>query len=381
MRRAARTLWEARRRPRAAGWSSLARSLLAKRQLEHDEELLRLLVARAKLGKARVVTCALAANQLSRISRSTQISARKHAYPTEMPSIPSAWQEREVGTSFEHEDMNLAFTQDLAPPGRTEWKLARDMPEAIMWQPRFRKLNLHSSSVGLVSAGTHLCAVADIPAVMSGDDLPEHETVFLFALRSATGSKPEIDASDFEVETLIFQIPVTDAEKWLAVTTDDFQTFTHKRLDQGTAQLQSHALLRLRSGTRAALSVVEEYMTATEFDPPQPDAPFRMRPTALETLPVGLQLEVEVTGKPGGIVSLAITLQHSTAQPVEPNLEETLKLATINKGTYPGAKHDFDEWREAINIRPGKFYRLLSPVSGGDAATTCVTFVRVRPAR
>jgi hypothetical protein len=359
-----------------------AQALLATRQPEKDEVLLRELVARVQRGEARVVTCVLSANQ---INRRAQTSARRHAYPTEMPSIPSAWDERPVGTSFEHEGVDLALTQDLGPPARTEWKLARDVPEAIMWEPRFRKLSIHSSAVGFAFPGTHLCAVTDIPAVMSGGDLPEHETVFLFIHRPADGTKAAKKATptDFEVEALIFEIPASDAEDWQAVTTDEFHAFTQQRLTQGTAKLQSHTLLRMHAGTRGTLQVAEEYMTATEFDPPEAEGPFRMRPTALETLPVGLQFEADVAEESPGVALLIVNLKHSTAKPIEPGLEETLKIASSGKEDYPGAKHEFEEWRgDALLSPPGTVHCLgVSVPPGGGVISTRIAFVRVRPAQ
>ncbi len=359
-----------------------AQTLLGTRP--QDEMLMRVLVVRAKLGKARVVTCLLSANEKAGVRRSL-LSARWHAYPTEMPSIPSAWEERPVGTSFENEGADFALTQDLAPPARTEWKLARDVPEAIMWEPRFRKLSIHSAAAGFAFPGTHLCAVTDIPAVLSGGDLPEHETVFLFTHRPADGTTPakKTTPPDFEVEALIFEIPASDADDWQALTTDDFTAFTHQRLKQGTAKLQSHTLLRVQAGTRGNLQVAEEYMTATEFDPPEAEGPFRMRPTALETLPVGLHFEVEVAEESGHSASLSINLKHSTTKPIEPGLEETLKIAASGKEDYPGAKHEFEEWTgDALRSPPGTVHCLgVSIPPGGGVVSTRVAFIRVRPAR
>jgi hypothetical protein len=359
-----------------------AQALLGTRP--QDEMLMRELMTRVKLGKARVVTCLLSANEKAGVRRSL-VSARHHAYPTEMPSIPSAWDERPVGTSFENEGVDLALTQDLAPPARTEWKLARDVPEAIMWEPRFRKLFLHSTASAFTSPGTHLCAVTDIPAVLSGGDLPEHETVFLFKHRPADGTTAAKNATptDFEVEALIFEIPASDAADWQAVTTDDFTAFTQQRLKQGSAKLQSRTLLRVQAGTRGNLQVAEEYLTATEFDPPEAEAPFRMRPTALETLSVGLQFEAEVVEESPGVALLFINLKHSTAQPIEPGLEETLKIAASGKEDYPGAKHEFDEWHgDALLSPPGTVHCLgLSVPPGGGVVSTRIAFVRVRPAR
>jgi hypothetical protein len=219
---------------------------------------------------------------------------------------------------------------------------------------------------------------------LSGGDLPEHETVFLFTHRPATGTTAAKKATpaDFEVEALIFEIPASDAEDWQAVTTDEFTAFTQQRLQQGSAKLQSHTLLRLQGGTRGTLQVAEEYQTATEFDPPEAQAPFRMRPTALETLHVGLQFEADLRESSDSVISVGINLKHSTAKPIEPGLEETLKIAASGHQRYPGAKHEFEEWRgDALLSPPGTVHCLgLSLPPGGGVVSTRVAFVRVRPA-
>lgn len=353
-----------------------AQALLAARQPGKDEALLRDLVAQVKLGHSHVVTCTLSANQLN---RRVQNSTRLHAYPTEMPSIPSAWNEMPVGTSFDLEGEDFSLTQDLAPPARTEWKLARDMPEAIMWEPRFRKLSIHSRTNAVLS-GTHLVAVADIPEVMSASDLPGHETVLLFTHRPASDTAPKAPKPDYEIEALIFEIPAAEAEAWQRVKSEDFDTFTQQRLKSGSAKLKTRAMLRQWPASEGRLRVTEDYMTATEFDPPEPDAPFRMRPTALETLPVGLLFETDLSEEVDGIPTLKVALSLSTAKPIEPGLEETLKIAATEKEDYPGAKHEFDEWRvNAVRLAPGSVHCLGLPhVFGGSGATTRVAYIRGR---
>jgi hypothetical protein len=143
-------------------------------------------------------------------------------------------------------------------------------------------------------------------------------------------------------------------------------------------------MLRQQPASEGRLQVVEEYMTATEFDPPEPETPFRMRPTALETLRVGLHLETDLSEEIEGIANANITLRLSTAKPIEPGLEETLKIAASGKEDYPGAKHMFDEWRVSTPLRlaPGSVHCLGLPhVFGGSGVTTRVAYVRARVIR
>ena len=360
--------------------SNIAHALLETRQPEQDEALLRDLLARVKRGEARVMTCAFSAHNSNRFRQS---SARIHAYPTEMPSIPSAWADRQVGTSLEQDTQTLAIDQDLAPPARSEWKLARNVPEAIMWEPRFRRFSSMSDTVALTTPGTHLLAAVDVPAVMTSADLPAHETILLFSHLDTSADAPAVTQHDVEIETLIFEIPAQDAAAWQTVQNADFATFTQQRLKNGQTKLQSHTMLCMKSGSRGVLSVVEEYMTATEFDPPDAAAPFRIRPTALKTLPVGLQFEADgAVEESGGMVNLNVKLRLSTAKPVEPGLKETLKISASGHEKYPGAKHEFDEWTKAVRTPLGAIHCFgLSQPLGSGVTSTRIAFLRVRPAR
>lgn len=355
-----------------------AHALLEARQTGQDEALLRDLLARVKRGEARVLTSAFSAHHFNRYH---QTSARIHQRPTEMPSIPSAWTDVPVGTRLEQDGPILALIQDLAPPARTEWKLARDVPEAIMWQPRFRKFSLTNTTAPVTMPGTHLLAAASIPAVMASADFPAHETLLLFSHLDSGAAAPADMPHDFEIETLTFEIPAQDAAAWQAVKSADFATFTQQHLKSGRAKLQSQTLLRMKSGPSATLSVMEEYLTATAFDPPSRGAPFRMRPTALQMIPVGVLLQANLKEQSNGTVILGFKLRHSTARPIEPGLEETLQIFTSGKDEYPGAKHVFEEWTEIIEAIPGEFHCLgiLPPRGGADSIS--IGFIRARPAR
>ncbi|WP_395746740.1 hypothetical protein [Prosthecobacter sp.] len=356
--------------------SDAAHALLAARQAGQDDApLLRDLLARARHGQARVMSFALTAHETA---RRRMTSARQHDYPTEMPSIPSAWEKRAVGTELEYDDTSMALTQHLAPPARTEWRLARDVPEAIMWQPRFRQMHLATTSLALNSPGTHLLSAADVPAVMAAADLPATECLLYFS-HLDSGTTSAIESHDYEIETQIFEFASQDAASWQAVKPEEFETFSRQKLKSGRATLQSHTLLRSNPLTSASLSVAEEYRTAVDFDPPTKDAPLRMRPTGLNDIPVGQQLEVELAEDPAGIVSAKIKLQHSTDRPVEPSLEETLRISANEDADYPGARHELDEWSETISPPFNQFYPLAPPTStSGDQGKTRSAWVRVR---
>ncbi|MCX6837179.1 MAG: hypothetical protein NTX35_05135 [Verrucomicrobia bacterium] len=55
-----------------------------------------------------------------------------------------------------------------------------------------------------------------------------------------------------------------------------------------------------------------------------------------------------------GVAKLIVHHKHSTAQPIEPGPEETLKITASGKEDYPGAKHEFEERRgDALLPPPG----------------------------
>lgn len=355
--------------------SSAAHALLMARQPEQDETLLRDLLARVKRGEARVITSALSARNSNGHS---QTSARIHAYPAEMPSIPSAWEDGYVGTRLEQNGDRMSLMQSLAPPARTEWKLARDMAEAIMWQPRFRFISLQSSDSAL-TPGTHLLTAADVPTVMAAADLPAHETVLLFSHLESISGAPDVTGHDFEVEALIFETSAKEAAAWEKVKSADFENFSQQQIKSGSVRLESHAMLRTRATQDASLSLVELYRTATEYDPPTRHAPFRMRPTALQDLSIGLQLTANVTEEADGSIGLHVKLKDSTSKPIEPSLEETLRISADENAPYPGAKHEFVEWTENLTSVSDKFHRMLTPTSTSRGKETIRSaWVRVR---
>lgn len=357
--------------------SSAAHALLTARQPEKDEALLRDLLDRLKRGQARLITSAFSAHSAGRHEQS---SARIHAFPVEMPSIPSAWAEEHVGTRLEQDEDRVSLTQHLAPPARSEWRLAQDVPEAVMWEPRFRKFSLLSTTAAVTMHGTHLLAAVQIPAVMASTDLPANETLLLFSHLDSGDAAPQITRQDVEIETLTFDIPAKDSADWQEMKSADFATFTQQRLKDGRARLRAQTLLRTQPVPWAKLAVVEEYLTATEFDPPSVRAPLRMRPTALQAIPVGLQLKTHVSTEDDGTFVLNLNLQHSTAKPVEPSLEETLKISADANTAYSGAKHEFQEWaEEEIHLLPSLFHQIGSPRLTGGADSISLTWVRVRP--
>jgi hypothetical protein len=391
--------------------SGVALELLANRKPAEDAALLTSLLARVRTAAARMIFTSVSSNDPLGGNQATLTSARMHGYPTEMPSIPSAWEERPVGTRWESDDNLVALRQDLAPPARTEWRLAQDVPAAIVWEPRFRGFDVQATH-GLVS-GTNLLSVLRIPEVMRGPGLEADESVLVFAQHQTPPRKPLIGPVsndpfapggaggrsftpplEYEAEMLLFEIPVKEEDDWKPAdfASDKAPDYDRERLgtlqrrvSAGTASLAAHLLVRAQMNRRASCRITEEYMTATEFDPPRTPRSPRMRPTALESLPVGSRWEIEIAAETPEATSVSVfhTFQHSTAKPVEPPLAETLPIGrrAISRGgeDYPGAIHHQETWKDTVKAA------LDQPVCLGTrkppgvrAAVVHVAFLRVR---
>lgn len=367
------------------------------RDPEEDEALLQQLLTQVEKGQARMILCAGSANDRPALPGSDasqpveMVSARWHQYPTEMPSIPSAWEAGAVGTRLSLNAHHLDLHQALALPARTEWKLAQDVPETIMWQPRFRDMEVQTQLVG---PGTRLISLQQVPEVMHGDGIPAGESVLIFSRQESAPRAETMPVAEpaYEAELTVLEVPAAEEADWQPADEKAWQKPDAIRYQQlldrvhsgsGPAKLAAHGLLHCRPGARAVASIAEVYPTATEFDPPEhPNSP-RMRPTALETLPVGTRWEVELQPLQPGEVGLQVThsFLHSTARPTEPSLEETLAIAaTTEAPTYPGAVHLTETWTDTdLKLVDGKPRCLgVRKPEGLGRDVRHVAFIRVR---
>lgn len=369
--------------------SKAALALMRARKPGEDAALLQTLLTQVEEGSARMVLCAGSAQVQGQ--RGQLVSTRWHEYPTEMPSIPSAWEARAVGMNLEMDGGALSLRQAVAAPARSEWKLALDVPEAIMWQPRFRDFQIQTE--GGASPGTRLLSVMQVPEVMQGEGLPKDETLLVFSQSEGPGW-PEAPAPKrgHEAEIMVFEIPAREEAEWQAAAAGKWGQPDTRRLQaladraqSGQSPLVAHVMLHLEGGHRATVGIAEDYPTATEFDPPHRDGSPRMRPTALETLPVGSRWELDLNDENLSVAEdphllLTHTFLHSTARPLEPGLKETLAIAADPKAEYPGAPHLVETWSEgSLKLVPGQVRCLgLRKPPGTTQVVRHVAFIQVR---
>lgn len=358
-----------------------ALALTVARDAAQDAALLQKLLSRVQLGKARMHFCAGSGGNECQL-----LSARMHHYPTEMPSIPSSWAKREVGTSLRSGQGDFWLDQALAPPARSEWRLSEKDPGAILWEPRFRHLQMADALP--TGHGAYLIGVLHIPEVMVGDGVPADETILVFA-QNQSATPTSAPARHCEAEIMVFAVPANEEAKWqpigFAEAAADFESQRLQslcdRVQSGTVSLVSHLHLLAREGIQARASIFEDYMTATEFDPPDSPKGKSIRPTALATLPTGSQWEVDWTGMGSdSMVRLKHAFDQSTAKPVEPSLQDNLAMWAKGKTSSTGAAPYTESWKdEELTLIPG-MPRCLGTRKppGVKAEILHVAFVRMR---
>jgi hypothetical protein len=244
-------------------------------------------------------------------------SGRRHLFPSEMPTIPSAWEERLVGTKLESDfafpvGMNVGFVHHPGLPRWAEWKCAVDAPQMIMRQPQFFVQSLQTKLPALNGAVTMVAAMRTPESVTApGDDAAPAETLLLFArldLAAPGRDRPGGDVNGLaaisrcEVETVIFDVPAAEKAAWAGVAegteSQSRYELLRQRVKDGGAKIANHVTMAIQPGIRATLTSAEDVAHVTEGEPDYLEVPGRFRPTAIERQAVGVSWEVGILPHP-----------------------------------------------------------------------------------
>lgn len=357
--------------------------LLASRKPNDDASLLAKLQSMAHEGKAiRRLVCGsqVSSNQI------TLASVREHSYPTEMPTIPSAWSERPVGTYVQMDligrELTLSLEQHPARFRWAEWACALDAPELIMRQPQFFSQRVRTNFL-FPKDNVVLVTAMRTPECLKGSDRGPviGETLLLFAeldqpqgrppLKSWSSGPPPVCA---DLEALVFDLPAAELDAWKSTNTeqpvDDEERYqlALSKLKDGTATLVCHLAAVTHSGVRANVHTVEETLSVVEYHPVDHNPTGRYRPTGLEMRPVGSMWELD----PGDwnsesfadttpVISLSHALHHDVLPAVQPDLKASLKHAHEHDHQLLKPTFTTDEWKGSMNLFSGKA-RCLGPV-------------------
>ncbi len=335
--------------------------------------------------------------------RATVSSARDHSYPTEMPTIPSAWDMRPVGLIAELELVDRALTLSVDHhPSRFrwgEWVCALDAPALIMRQPQFFVQHVETT-FEFPGSNAVLVSTMHTPECLKGSDKGPviGETFLLFAqLVQAPGSKPIVsqpqDPPDQQVdlEAIVFDLPATEAMEWAGSESNDpvddeprYRKALAKVKD-GTASMVCHLTTAARTRFLSKVHIVEEVKSVTEYNPADFNPTGRYRPTAFETIPVGSQWEVDVNPLQAGaspdsppIIVMNHTLLHDVLPAVQPTLKESMEYTQKHEYQLPRPVFTTDKWHGTVVSYSGKA-RCLGPVNAGgraDQGRVQVAFVR-----
>ena len=399
-----------------------ALELLAVRDPGQDGALLNSLVEKARQGTAaRRILSVLA----SRTGQHSMLeSVREHSYPTEMQTIPSAWGERHVGTSFEVDSSGWSRTFDVslehhpAPPRRAVWPCALDAPELIMVQPQFFVQSLRTRVSFAKGTDTMLMAVMRHPdSIAGGEGMVKGQTLLVFGKLDGLplaperadepkrndgppdpfapgGGGPEPEepyVARLHLETLVFDLPASEEKEWATIpdALDDDVRFQRalKKVKDGTARIAAHIACTTKDGYRVAVQSMEETLYVVECNPAWEEGLIRYRPTALIPEPVGTLWEVEpkigpskepfANGAPE--VVLNHKFHHHVRPALQPSLQEVVAFGKAHPNDpLPPAKFFVDEWKGEDRLLPGKARCLgaLTPPGEEGKGRVHVAFVR-----
>jgi hypothetical protein len=374
--------------------------LLSRRTAHRDAELLEHLRLMKADGRATVGL--FTALRTRSGQRATVRSARWHSYPTEMPTYPSAWQERPVGLGLEIDpvggDANIAFDHDPVPPRRAKWPCALDNAELFMWQPQFighhitTAVTFNDEGVALLGAMRTPDCHHGVPGITAGETM-----VYLGVLQdvpkaTAAGegnSTARVGAvRGVEIDAVVFDIPAAEAQSWQETfgrVGDDDKGFAEllARADGKDVKIAAHVNLCTRSGQRGTVKNIEEVITVVEVDPPRENTPLCYRPTAMEELPTGTILEADPVIQPDErSVELNYTFTHDVAPPHEPEAREFIAKASKDEN-LPKATVFQEAWKGQVIVTDGRARFIGARVPPGDSlkGRLHVAFFRVHLAR
>jgi hypothetical protein len=335
--------------------------------------------------------------------RSTLQSVRLHSYPTEMPTIPSAWETRNVGTTLEidtvYDDVNFDFKFHPALPRRAEWRCALETPELFMWLPQLFVRKVHTA-FELGVDGVALLGAMRTPECQEGaKGIVPGETLVLMAKLDGMTDIPNDHSyrqvgPTVELESIVFDVPASEKAAWqtgIAGVSDDehFQALM-ERTKGHEVKLAAHVVVTTRPGQRSEATSIGEVQTVTEVDPPTEISPTRYRPTAMEYIPCGTTWEVESElVRPADPlhamgpleVHVNYTLRHDVSPPQEPDYEDMINEARNSPtGDVPRAIIFEEMWEGQTALAPGnaRFIGTRGPPGDAFKDRLHVAFLRAR---
>jgi hypothetical protein len=370
--------------------------LLADGTTAHGRPLLDMLLKKLATGSANLRVFSSVASSPGQ--RSTLDSSRRHTYPTEMPTFPSAWETRPVGARIEVDGgsshhMEIAFDFHPALPRRAEWRCALETPDLFMWLPQFFVRNVRTV-FDFGDDGVALLGAMRTPECQQGvKGIIPGETLVLIAKLDGMVTLPEDNAPRdprVELEAVVFDIPAAEAANWksgIEGLTDDARFAALMERTQGKdVKLAAHVAVATAPKQEATVDSIEEVRTVIEVDPPRDNSPSRYRPTAMDMIPSGTTWQVtadlitpEDPLRALGPLEIHIshTLRHDVSPPREPKYED---MIAAGEGPLPVATVMEEAWEGETTLVPGKARFIGTREPPGDAfkGRLHVAFLRAR---
>lgn len=398
-------------------------ALLSRTGPHRDKELLEHLLKESAANRAPLRDV-VAVNTRSG-QRATVESARRYSYPTEMPTIPSAWEEYPSGTRMEMDPVfprSVGFALDYhpVPPRRAIWRCALDTPDLFMVRPQFITRSINTQ-MQCGADGVALVGVMRTPDCALGlPGLNANETLVMMARLDGGVIPPEdlpsgvsTDYSKLELEAVVFDVPATEAAAWPEPRrerpTDDSQRFAAllARVDGKQVKIAAHVALGMsvsqpnNGGGPCKVSAVERVLSVAETE--NNDSPIRYRPTAMYENEVGTTLEAEATYAEASTqtpadpfvdtstitladtkeIRLSYSLHHDVAMPQEPDYRDMIASLDEKKNPDrdpPPAAFFQEVWKDkaTVKIDSAQFIGARTPPGDKMKGRLHVAFVRAR---
>ena len=356
--------------------SGEAFELLMDRDPARDGELLDSLLERAAGGGVTLrnwMTTAVGSERRAKV-----VTGRRHQYPTEMPTIPSGWNDRLVGSTLEVDpqiggDAIIEFEQHLTAPRTAVWQVALDAPEMVMIQPQFVTMRVATALPMGANEVVLISAEQPTKGITGADGLAAGQTLLVFAEASGPENKesavplskndpfggPDKEEVEEALEIIawVVAVPMSEAAFWRRSVGADVERDLAARFAEGTARIETLSMVKAMNGGRLAeLSLTEAVLEVTEChraDNNGREGPFnRIRPTSLDRYEIGAQWEVKAAAFADQI-TVDYQLGHDVAMPIQPTLAEMIDGFYPKQDEVPGIRTFQEEWKGKVVLTSG----------------------------
>ncbi len=299
----------------------------------------------AQDGRASVLSHAAVATRTGLRAKIEGVTEIIHTTEIEPPVWPTAFDTRNVGTTWEVEpilnpdSITLDVTASVDDTGLPVWKsmpIGKGASAPSLEFPDFLNFSCRTAFT-LPPGETRLMGAVTPVSEMSSTGVTEEalDVTFLKSapaprhLRPGARNDPRSE-NHLAIAIAVFSVDDGQAQALKAVieSETDPSELVAQAVDElweaaaaGDVSLAAFASMGQRQGHSSRVQAIREWITATEWSP-QPDRRDILAPTAFDTLPIGTRLVAQCIEAPGGESGeIDLNFTHHVAPPVPPSFE------------------------------------------------------------